>query len=162
MRFDKLTMKSQEILQGAMGLAERKGNPQIEPVHLLAILMQVSEDIARPIAGKLGVNQNALAADIEKAVQALPQVKGTAQQAHLSPAALDVLNSAETQAENMKDEYTSVEHLLLALAQSKEAGREPICAQHGLTADAVMGVLKDIRGTQRVTDQNRRRTNTRL
>lgn len=152
MRFDKLTMKSQEVLQGAIGLAERKGNPQIEPVHLLAILMQASEDIARPIAGKLGVNQNALAADIEKAVQALPQVKGTAQQAHLSPAALEVLNSAEAQAENMKDDYTSVEHLLLALAQSKEAAGN-LLREHGLTAEAVMGVLKDIRGTQRVTDQ---------
>lgn len=152
MRFDKLTMKSQEVLQGAMGLAERKGNPQIEPMHLLAVLMQVSEDIARPIVGKLGVNQNALAAEIEKAVQALPQVKGAAQQAHLSPASLEVLNAAEVQAEAMKDEYTSVEHLLLALAQSKD-GAGSLLRENGVTPEAVMGVLKDIRGTQRVTDQ---------
>jgi ATP-dependent Clp protease ATP-binding subunit ClpB len=153
MRFDKLTMKTQEIIQGAMGLADKKGNPQIEPEHLLAVTMQVSEEIARPIVGKLGANSGALAADIEAAIAKLPQQSGAHAQAHLSSAALEVLNAAETQAENMKDEYVSVEHLFVALAQSKDAAGE-IMRKHGLSADAIMGVLKEIRGTQRVADQN--------
>jgi len=153
MRFDKLTMKTQEIIQGAMGLADKKGNPQIEPEHLLAVTMQVSEEIARPVVGKLGANAGALAADIEAAVNKLPQQSGAHAQAHLSGASLEVLNAAESQAESMKDEYVSVEHLLVALAQSKgAAGR--IMRQHGLGADAILGVLKDIRGSQRVADQN--------
>ena len=81
MRFDKLTMKTQEILQGAMGLADKKGNPQVEPVHLLAVALQVSEEIARPIVGKLGANAGALAADIEAAINKLPQQSG----AHAQP-----------------------------------------------------------------------------
>jgi ATP-dependent Clp protease ATP-binding subunit ClpB len=153
MRFDKLTMKTQEIIQGAMGLADKKGNPQIEPEHLLAVAMQASDEIARPIVGKLGANPGALAADIEAAVNKLPQQSGAHSQAHLSGVALEVLNEAEKQAENMKDEYVSVEHLLVALAQSKGAAGE-IMRQHGLSADAILGVLKDIRGTQRVEDQN--------
>ncbi len=153
MRFDNLTTKCQEILQGAMGLAEKKGNPQIEPVHLLAVTMQVSEEIARPVVGKLGLNQAALAADIEKAVANLPQVSGARGQAHLSGPALEVLNAAQDLASQMKDEYTSVEHLLLALAESKDKAGEILRAA-GMTKDAIMGVLKDIRGTQRVTDQN--------
>jgi len=153
MRFDKLTMKTQEIIQGAMGLAEKKGNPQIEPEHLLAVTMQVSEEIARPIVGKLGANSGVLAADIEAAINKLPQQSGAHAQAHLSGAALEVLNAAEAQAETMKDEYVSVEHLLVALAQSKGAAGE-IMRRNGLSADAILGVLKEIRGTQRVSDQN--------
>ena len=153
MRFDKLTMKTQEIIQGAMGLADKKGNPQIEPEHLLAVTMQASEEIARPIVGKLGANPGALATDIEAAINKLPQQSGAHSQAHLSAASLEVLNQAETQAENMKDEYVSVEHLLVALAQSKGAAGE-IMRRHGLSADAILGVLKEIRGTQRVEDQN--------
>jgi ATP-dependent Clp protease ATP-binding subunit ClpB len=153
MRFDKLTMKTQEIIQGAMGLADKKGNPQIEPEHLLAVAMQASEEIARPIVGKLGANPGALATDIEAAINKLPQQSGAHSQAHLSSVSLEVLNQAEAQAENMKDEYVSVEHLLVALAQNKGAAGE-IMRRHGLTADALLGVLKEIRGTQRVSDQN--------
>ncbi len=153
MRFDKLTMKTQEILQGAMGLADKKGNPQVEPVHLLAVTLQVSEEIARPIVGKLGANAGALAADIEAAINKLPQQSGAHAQPHLSGEGLEVLNAAEAQAEAMKDEYVSVEHLMVALAQDKGAAGQ-IMQSHGLTPDAILGVLKEIRGTQRVSDQN--------
>ena len=76
MRFDKFTLKSQEILQGAMSLADKRGNPQIEPVHLLAVLLEVSEEIARPVLGKVGANVNALLAEVTKAVEKLPQARG--------------------------------------------------------------------------------------
>lgn len=153
MRFDKLTTKSQEVLQGALGLAEKRGNPRIEPIHLLAVLLQVSEEIARPIVGKLGVNQAQLAARIEEEVNRLPQQSGAAVQPGLSPAAHQVLVEAENQAEQMKDEYTSAEHLLLALAASQDPAGE-ILREAGVTPEAILGVLKDIRGSQSVTDQN--------
>ena len=153
MRFDKLTTKSQEVLQGALGLAEKKGNPRIEPIHLLAVLLQVSEEIARPIVGKLGVNQAQLAERIEQELGRLPQQSGAAVQPGLSPAAHQVLVEAENQAEQMKDEYTSAEHLLLALAASQDPAGE-ILREAGVTPEAILSVLKDIRGSQSVTDQN--------
>jgi ATP-dependent Clp protease ATP-binding subunit ClpB len=83
MRTDKLTVKNHEILEGALGLATKKGNPQIEPIHILAVLLQVSQEIARPVLGKLGTNQHALAQAVEEAVGKLPQVSGGSQP-HLS------------------------------------------------------------------------------
>ncbi len=153
MRFDKFTVKSQEILQGAMSLAEKRGNPQIEPIHILSVLLETSEEVARPVLGKLGANLNGVLADLETELRKLPQVSGQAAQAHLSQAALEALQKAEAQAEAMKDDYVSVEHLLLALAQSQSPAGE-VLRRQGVTPEAVMGVLKDIRGTQRVTDQN--------
>jgi ATP-dependent Clp protease ATP-binding subunit ClpB len=153
MRFDKFTVKSQEVLQGAMSLADRRGNPQIEPVHLLSVILETSEEIAKPVLGKLGANLQALMGECETAQQKLPQQSGSHSQAHLSSASLEALGKAENMAETMKDEYVSVEHILIALAQSQTTAGE-LLRGHGVTAEAIMGVLKDIRGTQRVTDQN--------
>jgi ATP-dependent Clp protease ATP-binding subunit ClpB len=89
---------------------------------------------------------------VEQEVGKLPQVSGGSQP-HLGQAALAVLNAAEARAEAMKDDYVSVEHTLLALAESKDPAGEALRAQ-GVTSEAIMGVLKDIRGTQRVNDQN--------
>ena len=153
MRFDKFTLKSQEILQGAMALADKRGNPQIEPLHLLAVLLEVSEEIARPVLGKLGANANAILSEVTQAVEKLPQASGATAQAHLSPAATQVLNKAQEIAENMHDEYVSVEHLLIALAEC-DAPAGKILRGQGVTVDGILSVLKDIRGSQSVTDQN--------
>ncbi len=153
MRLDKFTLKSQEILQGAMALADKRGNPQIEPLHILAVALDVSEEIAQPIVGKLGANINALKHDVNQELDRLPQVSGAAAQAHLSRAAIDVLTQAEAAAEAMKDSYVSVEHIMVALADSSTPAGE-ILRRHGITSDAIYKVLKDIRGTQQVTDQN--------
>ena len=153
MRFDKFTVKAQEVLQAAMSLADRRGNPQIEPVHLLTSLLETSEEIAKPVVGKLGANVQAVLDELEAAQQKLPQQSGSHSQAHLSAASLEALGKAETTAETMKDEYVSVEHVLIALAQSQGAAGD-ILRAHGVSAEAIMGVLKEIRGTQRVTDQN--------
>ncbi len=153
MRFDKFTMKSQEVLQGAMTLADKKGSPQIEPIHLLAVILEISQEIAHPVIGKVGANVNAVMASCQEALNKLPQVAGATGQAHLSPAAMEVLNQAQAQAEAMRDEYTSIEHILLALAGSESAAGD-VLRDHGITPDAIMAVLQDIRGTQRVTDEN--------
>jgi len=153
MRFDKFTLKSQEILQGAMSLADKRGNPQIEPVHLLAVLLEVSEEIARPVLGKVGANVNALLAETNQALEKLPQASGATAQAHLSSEATQVLNQAQDTAEKMHDEYVSVEHILVALTDSDTpAGR--ILKGQGVTTEGILSVLKDIRGSQTVTDQN--------
>ncbi len=134
MRLDKMTTKSQEILQGALGLAEKKGNPEVTPLHLLAVALQVSEEIARPVLGKLGVNQGGVAAELETAFQALPSQSGAVGQPQLSGALRQVLQAAEEQAANMRDEYTSVEHFLLALAASPDRAGELLRA-HGVTPE---------------------------
>ena len=153
MRFDKLTVKSQEALQAAISLAGKRGNPQIEPVHLLSVLLETSQEIARPVLGKLGASPERLLQELETAQQKLPQVSGGAAQPSLSQASLAVLQGAEDQAQAMKDEYVSVEHLLLAMATAKDPAGDILRAA-GVTVEAIMGVLKDIRGSQRVTDQN--------
>jgi ATP-dependent Clp protease ATP-binding subunit ClpB len=152
MRFDKFTLKSQEILQEAMTLADKHGNPQIEPVHLLATLLDLSEDIARPVLGKLGANANAILAEANAQINKLPKTSGGAQ-AHLSSDASQVLSQAQQRAEAMGDDYVSVEHILIALSQI-ESPAARILRQQGVTVDAIMGVLQDIRGSQSVTDQN--------
>jgi ATP-dependent Clp protease ATP-binding subunit ClpB len=153
MRFDKFTVKAQEMLRIAMALADRRGNPQIEPVHLLTALLEASDAIVKPVLGKLGASLQAVLGECETAQQKLPQQSGSHSQAHLSSASLDALGKADNMADAMKDEYVSVEHILLALTQGQSPAGE-ILRGHGVTAEAIMGVLKDIRGTQRVTDQN--------
>jgi ATP-dependent Clp protease ATP-binding subunit ClpB len=153
MRFDKFTVKSQEVVQEAMSLASRRGNPQIEPVHLLSVMLETSQEIARPVLGKLGANPDRLVEELETAQQKLPQASGAVSQPGLGQAALQVMQNAEAKAEAMRDEYISIEHLLLALAESKDPAGEILRAA-GVTPEAIMGVLQSIRGTQRVTDQN--------
>ncbi|MCA1906384.1 MAG: ATP-dependent chaperone ClpB [Desulfarculus sp.] len=153
MRFDKFTVKSQEVVQAAMSLASRRGNPQIEPVHLLSVMLETSQEIARPVVGKLGASPERLIEELETAQQKLPQASGAVSQPGLGQAALQVMQNAEAKAEAMRDEYISIEHLLLAIAESKDPAGEILRAA-GVTPEAIMGVLQSIRGTQRVTDQN--------
>ncbi|MFH1057623.1 MAG: ATP-dependent chaperone ClpB [Pseudomonadota bacterium] len=153
MRFDKLTVKSQEALQAAMSLAQRRGNPQIEPAHLLGVILETSPEIAKPVLGKLGASPERMLAALDTAQQKLPQVSGTISQPSLSQISLQAIQAAEAKAEAMRDEYVSIEHLLMALAEGKDPAGEILRAA-GVTAEAIMGVLQSIRGTQRVTDQN--------
>jgi ATP-dependent Clp protease ATP-binding subunit ClpB len=153
MRFDKFTVKSQEALQAAISLAQRRGNPQIEPAHLLSVILETSPEIAKPVLGKLGASVERMLEELEKAQQKLPQVSGTISQPGLGQNALQVMQAAEAKAEAMRDEYISIEHLLIALAEAKDPAGDILRAA-GVTAEAVMGVLQSIRGTQRVTDQN--------
>jgi ATP-dependent Clp protease ATP-binding subunit ClpB len=153
MRYDKLTLKSQECLQSAINLAETRNNPQVQPEHLLSAVLSLSQEVAHPLLSKLGVSPQALAAGAEELINKLPQVKGPAQQVSLSPSLAEVFKAAEDAAGTMKDDYVSIEHLLLALAQDKGRSGE-LLASWQITPDSIMAALKDIRGSQRVTDQN--------
>ena len=154
MRLDKFTVKAQESLQDARMIAEEHGHQQLEPEHLFLALLRQSQGVAGPIVRKLGIDLPLLQERFQTAVQTFPRVSGADRgQVYLSPQLQKILEHAQREAGQMKDEYVSSEHLLLALTQAGgPAGR--ILEELGITKDALLKALVDIRGTQRVTDQN--------
>ncbi|MRR09040.1 AAA family ATPase, partial [bacterium] len=153
MRLDKFTVKSQEALEAASQLAARHNQQEIAPEHLLAGLLDQAEGVAAPILQKLGANPALLQDRAAEAVAALPQVYGGAGQPHLSTALDKVLRKALSESEKMKDDYVSGEHLLLALADDQSRAAQ-ILRGAGVTRDAILKALVDVRGSQRVTDQD--------
>jgi ATP-dependent Clp protease ATP-binding subunit ClpB len=159
MNFNKFTIKAQEAVQNAQEIASSYSNQLIEPEHLLAALVQDSEGIVVPLLQKLGANLSYVKIKINEAVEKLPKVQGAGLgNQQLSPALGQVLESAQKEAQQLKDEYVSTEHLLLGLLdESSRGGGSPasrLLRDQGLTKDGVYKALKDVRGTQRVTDQN--------
>ncbi len=153
MRFDKFTIKAQEALQESQSLAESMGHQQIEPEHLLKVLLEQTEGVIRPLLAKLGANINGIVQDLQNSLAKTPQVSGTGFQSYISPALKKVLNTSFEVANQMKDEYVSVDHLLLAIVKV-ESEAQKILAQHGVTEQDILKVLVEIRGSQRVTDPN--------
>ena len=155
MRFDKFTLKSQEMIQNAQHLTERFGNQQIEPEHLARALLEQKEGVIPPLLGKIGANQNQLIKELESTLERMPSVSGSGTgQVYLSPRAKAVLDRAFVEAEQMKDEYVSLEHILLALLEEKDGKATRVFATAGVTREAVLKALVEIRGGQRITDQN--------
>jgi len=151
-RFEKFTLKSQEAVQTAQDLAGKLHHQQIESEHLLVALVEQPDGVVIPILKKLGADPGRIKADIEEALNKLPRVEGLVQ-TYLSPRLNKLFERAEQEAERLKDEYISTEHFLIAAADGDGAGRD-ILARHGVTKDKIFTVLVDIRGSQRVTDQN--------
>jgi ATP-dependent Clp protease ATP-binding subunit ClpB len=155
MRLDKMTIKAQEALQAAMDAASTHNHQQIEPLHLLLALIEQQDGIVTPILQKLGVNQNPLLENAREEMKKLPGVYGGgAGQVYMSPALARMVEKAWKEAERLKDEYLSTEHLLIALCEDKKEKAGEILARYGITPQVLYKVLVDIRGTQRVTDQN--------
>ncbi len=155
MRFDKFTLKSQEMIQSAQHLAERLGQQQIEPEHLARALLEQKEGVIPPLFGKIGANQNQLIKELESILERMPSVSGSGTgQVYLSPRAKTVLDRAFSEAEQMKDEYVSLEHILLAVLEEKDGKATRAFAAAGVTREAVLKALVEIRGGQRITDQN--------
>ena len=153
MRLDKLTTKSQEALQHAQALAEKRNHQAIDVEHLLFALLGQKEGVVLSLLQKLSVPLNTLTDRLQKALDRLPQVTGSATQTYITPRLKKVIESAETEAEALKDEYVSTEHLLLAMIQdSGEAGK--ILKDLGATRENILNGLVSIRGGQRITDQN--------
>jgi len=152
MRLDKLTIKAQEAVQEAVHLAEAKANPQVEPIHILAALLEQPEGIAKAVLKKMGLSLDGLTARTNKALDKLPQVSGGLQPG-LAPDSRTVLETADKTAGDMHDDYVSIEHLLMALAVVKSPAAELLKAE-GASPEALLQALVDIRGAQRVTDQN--------
>ena len=153
-KWDKLTVKSQEAIQGAAGHAAENGNPEVLPVHLMAALLEDKEGVVLPVLEKIGVGVQPLQAAVNAAIAKLPKVQGASQQPGMGQALTKVLDQAFKEADNFKDDYVSTEHLLLALAKQKGEPVQAALAAQGATYDAILKALQAVRGTQRVTDQN--------
>jgi ATP-dependent Clp protease ATP-binding subunit ClpB len=153
-RWDKFTVKAQEAVQHATNLASEHGNPELQPLHLLAALLEDKEGIVSPVLDKIGIGPQAVLSDVYRDIEKLPKVSGEAAQATLSSAANKLLEQAFKEAANFKDEYVSTEHLLLAITHLKQDAAQQILAHHGATHDAILKALTSVRGSQKVTDQN--------
>jgi ATP-dependent Clp protease ATP-binding subunit ClpB len=155
MRFDKFTIKSQELIQNSQALASQYGHQQFEPEHLLAAMLKEPEGIAVAMLRKLGVSPDEITQRVVAALEKLPSVSGGGlSDIYASPRTKAVLEAAFAQATRMKDEYVSIEHIFLAIADEKHGTAAAILNGAGVTRDAILKVLMEIRGTQRVTDPN--------
>ena len=153
MRFDKFTIKSQELVQTAQSLASQRNNQQIEPEHLLAGMLADKEGITASILRKLGVSPESVAREVETKLDQLPKVSGGTG-VYISARSRAVLDRAFTEAEKMKDQYVSIEHILLAITEEKQGDAAKILVRNGVGRDSILKVLMEIRGSQRITDPN--------
>jgi ATP-dependent Clp protease ATP-binding subunit ClpB len=153
MRLDKLTIKGQEAVQAAQSLADQGNHQAIEPEHLLLALLQQQEGVVGPLLAKLGARPDAIVRQIEAEVARLPKVSGGGRQ-YASPRLEGVVNRAWEEAQRLRDEYISTEHLLIAIAQDKGGGAARLLAGNGVTPEAIYKALVEVRGSQRVTDVN--------
>ena len=154
MRFDKFTLKAQEIIQSSQELADRLGHQQIEPEHIVRTMLQLRDGIVPPLLGKLGINQGQLEKDMEAALERLPRISGAgAGPTYLSSRAKAVLDQAFKEAEQMKDKFVGLEHILMAIVDEGGEASE-ILVRNGASRDALLRVLADIRGGHQITDQN--------
>ncbi|NOX66692.1 MAG: AAA domain-containing protein, partial [Chlorobi bacterium] len=152
--FDKLTVKAQEVVQSAVEIAQNYNNQVVEPEHLLAAMLQDAGGVAESMIQKTGANVNQLKIKIGELLEKLPKVTGAGignQQMSMNTAQL--LDKAVEEARNLKDEFISTEHLLLAMtSDSGNVGK--LLNDSGISKNVVLTGLKDIRGSQRVTSQN--------
>jgi ATP-dependent Clp protease ATP-binding subunit ClpB len=150
-RFDKCTIKAQEGLQRAQESAAQHGNPQIDPLHLLSGLISEDEGIVWAILGKVGANRGQLERMVESEISHLPKVSGGAAPTG-GEGFNNVLQASAQQAEGMKDEFVSTEHLLLALTKV-ESKAKSILKLNAIGEGDILKALQTVRGAARVTDQ---------
>lgn len=151
-RFDKLTIKAQEAVQRAQELAADRGNPQIEPIHLLAGLLAEQEGIVKPVFDKIGANRAQLTQIVNSELSHLPTVSGGASP-QLATATRNVLDAAAKQADTMKDDFVSTEHLLLALSKVDSKAKQ-LLELNAIGEKQMLEALRAVRGGGRVADQN--------
>ena len=151
MNTQRFTLKSQELVSATQALAASYGHQELLDLHLLAAMLQLEESLIIPVLQKLEASPKLIAEDVEAALKKLPRVSGA--QVYLSQNLLDIFHQAEKEMERLSDEYISLEHLLLALVvKGKQAAA--ILGNRGVKADQVLTALKELRGNQRVTDDN--------
>ncbi|MDQ3265382.1 MAG: ATP-dependent chaperone ClpB [Myxococcota bacterium] len=152
MRLDKYTVKAQEAIQEGQTVARRANHPNYEPEHLAKALLSQDDGIVTPILRKVGVDPKLVVSRVDEALGKFPTMQG-GEGANLSQRLLKLFDKAEDEARTLKDEFTSSEHLLIALTQDKSMIGE-VLKSSGLTRERVLGVLKDVRGGSRVTSQD--------
>lgn len=151
MKWDKLTVMAQEAFQLAQTKAEELGHQELKPEHLLWAFLNQEENVVVSILAKIGVGVAKIKDELERVLSRFPQVKGTGE-VYLSSSLRGIMNEAQKEADKLKDEYISTEHFLLALLKDSvsEAGR--ILRENGVSQDIVLKALREIRGSQRITD----------
>ena len=156
MNMNQMTQKTAEALQSAQSLCVSHQNHAIEPVHILAALMEQQEGLIPQLVQRIGADAAGLTRAAEQAVAALPHVTGSGRPAdsvYISNATEQILTNAEQQAKQMQDEYTSVEHVFLAMLSSGDTALKKIFAQFRIETPKVLSALKEIRGNARVTNE---------
>jgi ATP-dependent Clp protease ATP-binding subunit ClpB len=155
---NRMTEKAQDAVRQAQSMAQRQGQSQIDAEHLAVALLSDASGVAARVIEKAGANVSSLVERLQQALNRLPRVSGPGAQpgqVYISPRVNEVLTGAETQAQGMKDEFVSVEHLLMALADPASANAaQKLLARAGVTPEALLKALAGVRGGQRVTDDN--------
>jgi ATP-dependent Clp protease ATP-binding subunit ClpB len=151
MKWDKYTVLSQEAFQQAQQKAEELGHQEIRPEHLLFAFLEQEENIVNSILAKIGISSAKIFEELEGILAKMPKVEGGGE-VYLSPSLRQIMNAAQKEAQKLKDDYISTEHLFLALLKegTSDAGR--ILKANGVTEDVLLKALMNIRGSQRVTD----------
>ncbi len=155
MQPDRFTIKSQEALAAAGRLAEERRNPQVAPAHLLAVLLEQSDGVVRPVLAKLGADAGAIRATVNDALDQLPTLGGGSATEPSGPSSelVAVLRAAEKEAGSLGDQYISTEHLLLALSEEKGGAGQALRGV-GANHERLLAALAEVRGSHRVTDQS--------
>ncbi len=151
MHWEQFTTMSQEAVRKAQSLAEERGHQEIRPEHLLASFMAQDENVVNAVLAKIGAPAAKLRADVEAALGRLPKVSGGGEAAP-GPALRQVLEAAKKEADQIKDEYVSTEHLFLAMLKDGRSEAARVLRASGVTEDAALKALAAVRGSQRVTD----------
>jgi ATP-dependent Clp protease ATP-binding subunit ClpB len=151
MRLDRLTHKTREALADAQQLATELGNPELYPEHVVLALLSQEGGVAAPILQKAGVDPRALADALRRRLAQMPKVRGGAEPS-LSRRTRQLLTDAWTETQQLKDEYTSAEHVLLAVVRQRGDELATLFAERGLSRNTLLAALAEVRGSQRVTD----------
>ncbi len=156
MDINRFTEKVQQALNAAQTKAARYGHQQVEVEHLLAALLEQEHGLATSILNKAEVDAESLKRQIDQALESMPKVSGASgapEHIYITARLNRLLAQAEDEAKKLKDEYISVEHLLLAMTEDQGATGHAF-KEHGITHDRLMRTLQEVRGSQRVTSQN--------
>jgi len=151
MRWDKFTVMSQEALQLAQSRAEELGHQEVKPEHLLWAFLSQEDNIVNSVLVKVGISPSTILLDLEKILKKYPKVEGQ-EEVYLSSTLRHIINAAMKEADNLKDEYVSTEHIFLAILKEGSSEASLLLKRNGVSLDVVLKALMAIRGTQRITD----------
>ncbi|MFH0812630.1 MAG: ATP-dependent chaperone ClpB [Pseudomonadota bacterium] len=155
MRLDKFTIKAQEAVINAHTVAKNNDHQQVEPEHLLLGLLEPADGLVVPLLKKLGTDPVTIAGQLQEAIKKIPKVYGGGSgQPYISPRTEKVLNESLNEAARLKDDYVSTELILIAIANEEGGSASAILKKAGVSKDRILKALMEIRGSQRVTDQN--------
>jgi ATP-dependent Clp protease ATP-binding subunit ClpB len=152
MRIERMTTKAQEAVRSAVDMASRRGNPELYPEHFLAALLEQEGGVVAPLVQKAGADPRGLLAEVSQKLESYPRVSGGAEPS-MSRRALSVLQKAEDEAKQLKDDYVSTEHVLLGAAKA-DRDVQGMLERAGLSHDKLLAALASVRGNQRVTDRD--------